>query len=97
MLSASVTTRLLWNRYEEAFRSQLQELGEDPEQVAPWLSLDWLVTRYSHGLAHYTGFTISVIQVTCTNPVGVAALCRPVEKCHFSIRCVDKTTEIVGK
>ncbi|XP_043194697.1 uncharacterized protein LOC122367025 [Amphibalanus amphitrite] len=52
---------LTW--YEEAFRSQLLELGEDPEQVAPWLSVDWLIARYSNGLAQYISFALNVVQL----------------------------------
>ena len=50
-------------RYEEAFRSQLQELGEDPDQIAPWLSPEKLLSMYSHSLAQNISMAVLVVQV----------------------------------
>ena len=59
-----ITQKAWCDRYEEAFRRQLQELGEDPEQIAPWLSLEKLISMYSHSLSQNVNMPINVIQVS---------------------------------
>ena len=51
------------DRYEEAFRRQLQELGEDPERIAPWLSPEKLLSMYSKGFAKYMSMVLEIAQV----------------------------------
>ena len=73
-------------RYEAAFRSQLEELGEDVHQLAPWLSLDSLLDMYGKALYRNLGTLLLVIHVsrpccrqTCAllqeylNPMGMLA------------------------
>ena len=51
-------------RYEAAFRSQLEELGEDVHQLAPWLSLDSLLDMYGKALYRNLGTLLLVIHVS---------------------------------
>ncbi|XP_037086563.1 uncharacterized protein LOC119107249 [Pollicipes pollicipes] len=38
--------------YVAAFRTQLEELGEEPDQLAPWLSVDRLYSMYGNALSN---------------------------------------------
>ena len=51
--------------YETSFRSQLEQLGEDVDQLAPWLSGDKLFDMYGRALRRSLSQVMLATEVRC--------------------------------